>query len=113
MPANLQGIWAHKLKNPWGADFHFDVNVQMNYWRLRCPICRNVIVLCYECWINCGMKAGSWRKALGRKVFAPALPQMGGSVPRPCRVGRVGRIYGEWALGDEPSHGALSFYAGS
>ncbi|VGO13564.1 hypothetical protein PDESU_02121 [Pontiella desulfatans] len=32
MPANLQGIWAHKLLNPWGADFHFDVNVQMNYW---------------------------------------------------------------------------------
>lgn len=32
MPANLQGIWARKLKNPWHADFHLDINFQMNYW---------------------------------------------------------------------------------
>ena len=32
MPANLQGLWAHKLKNPWSADFHLDINLQMNYW---------------------------------------------------------------------------------
>lgn len=32
MPANLQGLWARKLKNPWHADFHLDINFQMNYW---------------------------------------------------------------------------------
>ncbi len=31
-PANLQGIWNEQLKPPWDADFHHDVNIQMNYW---------------------------------------------------------------------------------
>ncbi len=32
LPANLQGIWAWKLNNPWDADFHTNINIQMNYW---------------------------------------------------------------------------------
>jgi alpha-L-fucosidase 2 len=32
MPANLQGLWAWKLANPWNADFHTNINLQMNYW---------------------------------------------------------------------------------
>ncbi len=32
LPANLQGIWAWKLNNPWNADFHTNINIQMNYW---------------------------------------------------------------------------------
>jgi len=32
MPANLQGLWAWKLNNPWNADYHTNINVQMNYW---------------------------------------------------------------------------------
>jgi len=32
MPANLQGLWAWKLVNPWNADFHTNINIQMNYW---------------------------------------------------------------------------------
>ncbi|MGE5359691.1 MAG: glycosyl hydrolase family 95 catalytic domain-containing protein [Bacteroidales bacterium] len=32
MPANLQGLWAWKLENPWNADFHTNINLQMNYW---------------------------------------------------------------------------------
>jgi alpha-L-fucosidase 2 len=31
-PANLQGIWSEELKPPWDADFHHDVNIEMNYW---------------------------------------------------------------------------------
>ncbi|TWT97669.1 hypothetical protein Pla108_18210 [Botrimarina colliarenosi] len=31
-PANLQGIWAEKLDTPWNADWHANVNIQMNYW---------------------------------------------------------------------------------
>lgn len=31
-PANLQGLWNEELKPPWDADFHHDVNIQMNYW---------------------------------------------------------------------------------
>ena len=32
MPANLQGIWNDQLKAPWNADFHTNINLQMNYW---------------------------------------------------------------------------------
>jgi alpha-L-fucosidase 2 len=32
LPNNLQGIWAEELQTPWNADFHLDINIQMNYW---------------------------------------------------------------------------------
>lgn len=32
LPANLQGLWAGKLKPPWNADYHININLQMNYW---------------------------------------------------------------------------------
>lgn len=32
LPANLQGIWNAKNNPPWSCDYHFNVNVQMNYW---------------------------------------------------------------------------------
>jgi alpha-L-fucosidase 2 len=32
LPANLQGIWNKDLKAPWNADFHTNINLQMNYW---------------------------------------------------------------------------------
>ena len=32
MPANLQGIWADTVQPPWSADYHANINVQMNYW---------------------------------------------------------------------------------
>ena len=32
LPANLQGIWAEGLNPPWAADYHTNINIQMNYW---------------------------------------------------------------------------------
>ncbi|MCE5279163.1 MAG: glycoside hydrolase N-terminal domain-containing protein [Planctomycetaceae bacterium] len=32
LPANLQGIWNDSLTPPWSADFHTNINLQMNYW---------------------------------------------------------------------------------
>ena len=32
LPANLQGIWADGLTPPWNADYHTNINIQMNYW---------------------------------------------------------------------------------
>ena len=32
LPANLQGIWADGLHPPWEADYHVNINIQMNYW---------------------------------------------------------------------------------
>ncbi len=32
LPANLQGIWNPHFRAPWNADFHTNINLQMNYW---------------------------------------------------------------------------------
>jgi len=32
LPANLQGIWNDLYSAPWNADFHTNINLQMNYW---------------------------------------------------------------------------------
>ncbi|MGV8139748.1 MAG: glycoside hydrolase N-terminal domain-containing protein [Mangrovibacterium sp.] len=32
LPANLQGIWNDLYAAPWNADFHTNINLQMNYW---------------------------------------------------------------------------------
>lgn len=31
MPANLQGLWNDLPSPPWNSDYHFNINVQMNY----------------------------------------------------------------------------------
>ena len=32
LPPNLQGKWANALLNAWSADYHVDINLQMNQW---------------------------------------------------------------------------------
>jgi alpha-L-fucosidase 2 len=32
LPANLQGIWNNSTNPPWSADYHTNINIQMNYW---------------------------------------------------------------------------------
>lgn len=32
LPANLQGIWSEGIDAPWNADYHININIQMNYW---------------------------------------------------------------------------------
>ncbi|MDH6612869.1 alpha-L-fucosidase 2 [Streptomyces sp. SAI-208] len=32
LPMNLQGIWVHNNTPDWYADYHTDINIQMNYW---------------------------------------------------------------------------------
>ena len=32
LPANLQGVWNNSNNPPWSSDYHFNVNIQMNYW---------------------------------------------------------------------------------
>lgn len=32
LPANLQGLWNDSMFPPWDADYHLNINVQMNYW---------------------------------------------------------------------------------
>ncbi|CAE6866055.1 hypothetical protein R69746_08100 [Paraburkholderia aspalathi] len=43
LPANLQGLWNTTNSPPWKADYHTDINVQMNYWladRAALPECQ-------------------------------------------------------------------------
>ncbi|WP_206641540.1 glycosyl hydrolase family 95 catalytic domain-containing protein [Nonomuraea polychroma] len=32
LPANLQGVWNKSTSPPWSADYHVNINLQMNYW---------------------------------------------------------------------------------
>ena len=32
LPANLQGIWSNEIVPAWNADYHLNINLQMNYW---------------------------------------------------------------------------------
>lgn len=32
LPANLQGVWNEHIEAPWNADYHTNINLQMNYW---------------------------------------------------------------------------------
>ena len=32
LPANLQGLWSNSNNPPWHADYHLNINLQMNYW---------------------------------------------------------------------------------
>jgi alpha-L-fucosidase 2 len=43
LPANLQGLWSTTNNPAWMADYHTDINVQMNYWladRAGLPECQ-------------------------------------------------------------------------
>jgi alpha-L-fucosidase 2 len=31
-PANLQGIWNHRVQPPWGSNYTMNINTQMNFW---------------------------------------------------------------------------------
>ncbi|CAA6691632.1 putative large secreted protein [Lentimonas sp. CC19] len=35
VPSNLQGLWNASLKPAWNADYHWDINVAMNYWMVE------------------------------------------------------------------------------
>lgn len=32
LPANLQGLWAGEMNNPWGSKWTININAEMNYW---------------------------------------------------------------------------------
>lgn len=35
LPANLQGKWNDSVAPAWDSDYHFDINLQMNYWMIE------------------------------------------------------------------------------
>ena len=46
LPANLQGLWNEHFDAPWNADFHTNINLQMNYWPAEvCNLSETSLVL--------------------------------------------------------------------
>ncbi len=51
LPANLQGIWNQDINAAWNADYHTNINIQMNYWPAEvCNLSETVIP--FSNWIN-------------------------------------------------------------
>ncbi len=47
LPANLQGKWNDRIDPPWECDYHFDINLQMNYWMAEAaamPECAEALI---------------------------------------------------------------------
>ena len=63
LPANLQGIWSESKWAAWEADYHLNINLQMNYWPARAhqprrkPRSRCSIGL--SCWPRRGRESAS------------------------------------------------------
>ena len=51
LPANLQGIWNQDINAAWNADYHTNINIQMNYWPAEvCNLSETVAP--FSNWIN-------------------------------------------------------------
>ena len=47
LPANLQGKWNDAIAPAWDCDYHFDINLQMNYWMTEAanmPECAEALI---------------------------------------------------------------------
>lgn len=60
LPANLQGKWNEELNPPWDSDYHFDINLEMNYWQAEpCGMgeCVDALIALVENFYESGEKA--------------------------------------------------------
>lgn len=60
LPANLQGKWNDSLTPPWNCDYHFDINLQMNYWMAEpagMPECANALIRYVRSFLESGREA--------------------------------------------------------
>lgn len=65
LPANLQGKWNEDLMPAWDCDYHFDINLQMNYWPAESGHLQN----CTKPLINYLEKMVPNGKAAAKKLF--------------------------------------------
>lgn len=60
LPANLQGKWNDMIDPPWQSDYHFDINLEMNYWMTGpcgMPECSDALLRYLESFYESGAKA--------------------------------------------------------
>ena len=73
LPANLQGKWNDKIDPPWECDYHFDINLQMNYWlaeQCNMPQCVEALLKYLESFYDSGSEAA--QKLYGcRGIYLP------------------------------------------
>ncbi len=111
LPANLQGIWNAKNNPPWSCDYHFNVNIQMNYWAAYCAnLCETALP--YIDFVNSLKKPGRivayktlgiGEEKNGEPDFEKATGWMIHTMVTP--LGFVGPGW-EWKWGWAPTNGA-------
>ncbi|MCL2813379.1 MAG: glycoside hydrolase family 95 protein [Oscillospiraceae bacterium] len=87
LPANLQGKWNDRIDPPWESDYHFDINLQMNYQMAeKCdmPECADALLGYLESFYESGAEA-----AMGlygcRGIYLPIQTDAWGiSTPESC-----------------------------
>jgi alpha-L-fucosidase 2 len=89
LPANLQGLWAEEYTPPWNADYHTNINVQMNYWPAHpanladhaAPYHRYIFALAKsgEAYAKQYFRARGWQGGISSNAWAVAAPGDPGS----------------------------------
>lgn len=98
LPANLQGIWCDHMQAPWNADYHHNINDQMNYWPAE-------VTNLHECHKPFLEYIDSLR-APGRKTASVHYGTKGWAVHT------ISNIWGFTSPGEHPSWGAFSAAGG-
>lgn len=132
VPSNLQGLWNPHTKPAWNADYHFDINLAMNYWMIDpanlpdsfSPYVEYVKVIAesgkYVASENYGVGKG-WSAALNSNVYGVAGPYNTGR-----RVQQAGHwlsqnLFDHYAFNQDPEYlkeiypiikGAAEFFVG-
>ncbi|HNT87639.1 MAG TPA: glycoside hydrolase N-terminal domain-containing protein, partial [Candidatus Hydrogenedentes bacterium] len=91
LPANLQGLWCDHFHAPWNADYHNNINDQMNYW----PAEVANLAECHEPFLKL---IASWREP-GRKTARVHYGARG------WVAHTIGNVWGFTSPGEDPSWG--------
>lgn len=65
LPANLQGLWNHKVHAPWASDYHNNINIQEAYW----PAEVTNLSECHMPLLNYITQTASASRAMTKKQF--------------------------------------------
>ncbi len=118
LPANLQGLWNDSLTPPWNADYHTNINIQMNYWpaepanlaELARPF-HGFVQSLVPHWRDAVREAAEWSIAHpGQKKPGITPWDMKTELPEPSFLDAAGKPVPGWALRTESNpFGAMGY----